>query len=66
MNTAALQRAAERMLRSAGAKVVRRTDAHIIWSLNGYRTLTPRHRTRFGSGRLLLVKVEHFIRKARR
>lgn len=65
MNHATLARRAESLLRDAGARVVRRTDAHVIWSLNGYRYLTPRHKTRFGSGKLLLIRVEQFIRRHR-
>lgn len=65
MNSTTLRKEAERLLRGAGAKVVRRTESHTIWQLNSYRYLTPRHRTVYTSGKLLLIKVKLFIKKAR-
>jgi len=55
---------AERMLRAAGAKVVRRSSAHTIWTLNGYRTLTARHSNAMARQPLLLNTVRQFIKKA--
>jgi hypothetical protein len=65
MNHATLTRTAERLLRDAGARVVRRTNAHVIWTLNGYRYLTPRHKTRYTSGKLFMIRVVQFIRRHR-
>jgi len=66
MNPATRIREAERLLRDAGATVVRRTEAHTIWSLNGYRTLTARHASAITRQPIMLDAVRQFIRRAGR
>ncbi len=66
MNPTTRIREAERLLRQAGATVVRRNDAHVIWTLNGYRTITSRHVNRHSRSRTMLLQVQTFIRRARR
>jgi hypothetical protein len=65
MNADARIKEAERLLRKAGATIVRRTENHTIWSLNGYRTLTARHSNALSRQTLMLQLVRQFIRRAR-
>lgn len=66
MNPTAMIREAERLLRAAGATIVRRSEAHTIWTLNGYRTLTARHASALTRQPIMLDTVRQFIRRARR